>query len=36
MTNQINENLPEKTCSIERLVTIEADALDTKDERLGS
>ena len=25
MTNQTNENLPEKTCSIERLVTIEAD-----------
>ena len=25
MTNQTNDNLPEKTCSIERLVTIEAD-----------
>ncbi|QUW22827.1 ASCH domain-containing protein [Sporosarcina sp. Marseille-Q4063] len=25
MTNQTNDNLPEKSCSIERLVTIEAD-----------
>lgn len=25
MTNPTNENLPEKSCSIERLVTIEAD-----------